>query len=227
MIQLIGQVGPQRIRHQRPIAGGRDPHQINGIEGALGGGVKLPQLLEVFTEELQSHRQLSADRKQINDVAAAAPAALLLNGGDPLVAQAGEAGGQFLQVDAGAFAQGEALVSQHRRWWQVGLQGPLSGHDHPLPAFALLIHQFAEHLQLAPGDLAGGIKGFVRRALAGGIKLRGGPAHQLQQGRPAAGLFQGGHHHQQRSALAAGHGGGQQRPGPATGPLQAQAIRAA
>ena len=227
MIQLIGQVGPQRIRHQRPIAGGRDPHQINSIEGALGGGVKLPQLLEVFTEELQSHRQLSADRKQINDVAAAAPAALLLNGGNPLVAQAGEVGGQLLKVNAGAFAQGEALISQHRRWWQVGLQGPLGGHDHPLPTLALLIRQFAEHLQLPPGDLAGGIKGFVRRALAGGIKLRGGPAHQLQQGRPAAGLFQGGHHHQQRSALAAGHGGGQQRPGPATGPLQAQAIRAA
>ena len=86
-----------------------------------------------------------------------------------------------------------------------GAAGPARWHDHPLPAFALLIHQFAEHLQLPPGDLAGGIKGFVRRALAGGIELRCGPAHQLQQGGPATGLFQGGHHHQQ-GALAAGHG---------------------
>ena len=206
MIQLIGEVGPEGISHQGPIAGGCDPHQINSIQRALGGGIKLPQLLEVFAEELQSHWQFSADREQIDNVAATAPAALLLNGGDPLVAQAGEVGGQLLQINAGAFAQGEALVSQHGRRRQVGLQGPLGGHDHPLPAVALLIHQFAEHLQLPPGDLAGGVEGFVGRALTGGIKLCGGPAHQLQQGCPAAGFFQGGHHHQQRSALAAGHG---------------------
>ena len=143
----------------------------------MGCRVKLPELLQFFAKKFQTDRQLSADREQIHNVAAAAPAALLLNRGNPLITQTGELLGQILKVDAGAFAQREALISQHGRWRQMRLQRTLGGHDHSLPPLVLLVHQLTQHLQLTPGDLAGGIKRFVGRSLARWIELRRGPAH--------------------------------------------------
>ncbi len=229
---LWGQQLGERLRHrlaqgigdQRPVARGGEAHRLDRIEGALGGGIELPQLLQVFTEELQPHRQLGAHREHIDDVAAAAPAALLLDRRHPLVAEAGEGVGQLLEIDAAALAQAEATGGQGGGWRQMGLQGPLGGHDRSGPGTARAIDQLTEHLQLAPGDLAGGIEGFVGGALAGGVELSRGPAHQLQQGGPAARLLQGGHDHHQGPAAATGQGTGDQGTGCPAGPAEPQPL---
>ena len=81
---------PQGIGDQGAMAGGGEAHHLNGIQRALASGVKFPQFFELFAEELQPHRQFGAHRKDIHNVAAAAPAALLLDRGDPLIAEAAE-----------------------------------------------------------------------------------------------------------------------------------------
>ena len=126
------------------MAGGGKPHHLDHIEGALAGGVKFPQLFELLTKKFQPHRQLSAHRKDINDVAAAAPAALLLDRGDPFIAQAAEGLAEGLQVDTVALAQAVAMGLEGRWRRQVGLQGPLGGHDRQAAGAA--IQQLAEHL---------------------------------------------------------------------------------
>ena len=110
--------------------------------------------------------------------------------------------------------------------WQVGLQGALGADNRPAAgAFAVFGHQFCQHLQLPPGDFSGGVKGFVGGTLTGGIELAGGPAHQFEQGGPAARLLQGGHHHQQRRFSGSGHGAGHQGPGRQARPSQPQPLR--
>ena len=107
----------------------------------------------------------------------------------------------------------------------MGLQGPLGGHDRQPLAAGLRIEQFRQHLQLPPGDLAGGIEGFVGRPLAGGIELAALPAHQLQQRRHAARFLQGGHHHQQRCFRHPRQGTGDQGPAGPAGPPEPQPFR--
>ena len=89
--QLIGGFGPQQILEtighgvaedvgdQGGVAGGGEAHHLNGVEGALAGGIEFPQFFQFVAEQLKPHRQLCAHGKHIDDVAAAAPAALLLN----------------------------------------------------------------------------------------------------------------------------------------------------
>jgi len=73
---------------------------------------------------------------------------------------------------------------------------------------------------------AGGVKRFVGRAFAGGIKGGGPAAHQLQQGTPAAGLPRVGTNHQQRRRSQPGHGRLLSGPGPAgRARSEPQAIR--
>ena len=85
------------------------------------------------------------------------------------------------------------------------LQAAFRGHDRPV-GLARLSDQIAEHLKLSPHDFAGGIKGFVRGALAGRIEMGCAPPHQLQQCCPATRLLQRWHHHQQRPLVALSHG---------------------
>ena len=187
----------QGLGHQRREAGGGETHLLDGVKGALAGGVEFAQLLEILTKEFEANRQFGTHRKQVDDVAAATPAALLLDAWHLDVAEARQGGGQFGQVDAGAPPQHQALVGQGPGGWQVGLQGALGADNRPAAGgFAVFGHQLGQHLQLPPGDFSGGVKGFVGGTLTGGIELAGGPAHQFEQGGPAARLLQGGHHHQ-------------------------------
>ena len=218
-LEALGHPLPQGVGDQRRVAGGGEPHPLDRIEGALAGRIEFPQLLQFLAEQLKPHRQLGADRKEVDDVAAAAPGALLLDGRDPLVPEPRQGVAQLLEVQRVATPQGEAAVGQHLRGGQMGLQGPFGSHDRQPLAAGLRIEQFGEHLQLAPGDLAGGIKRVVGRALAGGVELAALPAHQLQQRRPAARLLQAGHHHQQRRLGHARQGTADQGPaGPAGAP---------
>ena len=95
-LQAFGHPLPQGLGDQRRVAGGRQPHPINRIQGALAGRIEFPQFLQLLAKELQAHRQLGADGKEIDDVAAAAPGALLLDGGNPLIAEARQGGRQLL-----------------------------------------------------------------------------------------------------------------------------------
>ena len=87
-----------------------------------------------------------------------------------------------------------------------------------------LTEEVAEHLQLAPDDFAGGIKGFIGRPFAGGVKTGAFPAHQLQQGGPASCFFKGGDHHQQRALIPSGHGTGHQCATGTSGAAHQQAV---
>ena len=212
----------QRVGNQGAVAAGGQAHHLDGIEGALGCGVKFPQLVELLAKKLQPHGEFAAHREDIDDVAAATPAALLLDRGHPLVTKPAQGFAQLLEADGFALAQTQALGPQGLGRGQVGLQGPLGGHDGQASCWP--IDQLAEHLQLAPGDLAGGIKGLVGAGLAGGVELAAGPTHQLQQRRPAARLLQGRHDHQQRRPRGAGHGAADQGPGGPTAPGQPQSL---
>ena len=120
---------PQGIGDQGAMAGGSEAHHLNGIEGALAGGVKFPQFFELFAEKFQPHRQFGAHRKDIDNVAAAAPAALLLDRGDPFVAEAAEGLAEGFEVCAVALAQAVAVGLEGCGRRQVGLQGPFGGDD--------------------------------------------------------------------------------------------------
>jgi hypothetical protein len=129
LVEPIGHGVAQGIGDQRAVAGGGEAHHLDGIEGALAGGVKFAQLLQLLAEELQPHRQFGAHRKDINNVASATPAAFLLDCGDPFVAQAAEGLAQVLQVDGIALAQAVAVGLEGRWRRQMGLERPLRGHD--------------------------------------------------------------------------------------------------
>ena len=92
------------------------------------------------------------------------------------------------------------------------LQTTLGGNDRQITALPFNL-QLAEHLQLPPGDLTGGVEGFIGRPFAGGVELGAAPTHQFQQRRPATGLLQGRHHHQQRPVLMTRQCTGHQGPG--------------
>ncbi len=226
LLQTLGHPLPQGLGDQGGITGGGEAHLLHHIEGTLAGGIELPQFLQVLTEELQPHRQFGTHREDVDDVPPAAPGAFLLDRRHPLVAQAGQGEGQVLQIQPIPLAQGEAAIGQHGGGGQVGLEGPLGGH-HGEPGatpFVSALHQLGEHLQLAPGDLGGGVERLIGGALAGGIELAERPAHELQQGGPSARLLQGGHDHQQGGLAAAGQGAGHQGPrGPAR-PAEPQAL---
>ena len=229
LLQFSRHLLPQGLGHQRRVTGRGEVNELDRIEGALAGRIELAQLFQSVAEELQPHRQLGADRIEINNVAAAAPVALLLDRRHSLVAEVGERVTQRLEIDDLALAQAETLGRERLGGRQVGLECPLGGddgHTAAIGASAAAGNQFSQHLQLAPGDLTGGVKGFIGGAFAGGIELAGFPAHQLQQGGPATRLLQGRHDHQQWRPRLGGQGTGDQGPGTPTGATEPQPLTA-
>ena len=221
LVKALRHALAEGIRDQGPVAARGETHHVDRIEGALAGGVEFPQLLQLLTEEFQTDGKFGADREDVDDVAATAPAALLLDARDPLVTQARQGFAERFEVKFIPLAQAEALGLQGRRRRQVRLQGAFGGDDR---AAAAGIQKFAEDLELSPGDLTGGIKGLVGAALARGIELGAVPAHQFQQRCPAAGLLQGGHHDQQRGFGAARQDTADQGAGSASCPGEPQPL---
>ena len=78
-IQGLGHPITQGIGDQRAETGGCQLQLIDRIKRALACGVELSQLVQFFPEELQTHRQFTADGKNINDVAATAPGSFLVD----------------------------------------------------------------------------------------------------------------------------------------------------
>ena len=147
MIEPIGHGFPQRFGNQGAVASGGEADHLDGIQGALGGGIEFPQFFQLLAKKLEPHGELGTHREQVDDVAPTAPAAFLLNRWHPLVTEPGEGGRQLLQVHRVALAQAQALVLQCIRRRQVGLQGPLGGHDRlALGAAGTTIEQLAQHL---------------------------------------------------------------------------------
>ena len=142
----------------------------------MAGGIEFPQLVELLSEEFESNRQLTAHREDVDDVAATAPAPLLLNGGDPLVAKLGQRLAQCLQINLIPFAQGARFRFQNIRRGEMGLQTTFRGHDGPGRRVGFP-QQVTQNLKLPPGDFTCGIEGFIGRAFAGGVQACLAPPH--------------------------------------------------
>ena len=222
-IQAFRHGVPQLVGNKRSESSRRQLQPLHRIERTLGGRVKFPEFVQLFPEEFQSHRQFTADRVDVDDVAAATPGSLLVDSGDPFISEAGQAFGQVVQVKLIALFQGATGGFKRGPWRQVGLKAAFRGHDR-LRRRIFTTDQLTQNLELSPDDFAGGVKGFVGGSLTGGIQAGAAPPHQFQQSCPATGFFKGGHHHQQRSLVPLCKGTGEKCTADPTGAAQEQTL---